>query len=225
MTKGKRVVVHGSGRTDAGVHAKGQVIHFDYPGKEIPAKNMMLALNALMPIDTVFFESEIVDEDFHVQYSTKGKWYRYVVDQHRFTDPFNRFYTGHYPYPLDISLMQQAAKDLIGEHDFTSFAASGGQIVDKVRTIYYVNITPDPDKKQIIFDFIGNGFLYNMVRILVGTLLEIGNQKRPVDDIPRVLKAKDRQEVRTTAPASGLYLQHVFYEDIPKKYRLDLKKD
>jgi len=121
--------------------------------------------------------------------------------------------------------MQQAAKDLIGEHDFTSFAASGGQIVDKVRTIYYVNITPDPDKKQIIFDFIGNGFLYNMVRILVGTLLEIGNQKRPVDDIPRVLEAKDRQEVRTTAPASGLYLQHVFYEDIPKKYRLDLKKD
>lgn len=114
MTKGKRVVVHGSGRTDAGVHAKGQVIHFDYPGKEIPAKNMMLALNALMPIDTVFFESEIVDADFHVQYSTKGKWYRYVVDQHRFTDPFNRFYTGHYPYPLDISLMQQAAKDLIG---------------------------------------------------------------------------------------------------------------
>ena len=225
MTKGKRVVVHGSGRTDAGVHAKGQVIHFDYPGKEIPAKNMMLALNALMPIDTVFFESEIVDEDFHVQYSTKGKWYRYVVDQHRFTDPFNRFYTGHYPYPLDTSLMQQAAKDLIGEHDFTSFAASGGQIVDKVRTIYYVNIMPDPDKKQIIFDFIGNGFLYNMVRILVGTLLEIGNQKRPVDDIPRVLKAKDRQEVRTTAPASGLYLQHVFYEDIPKKYRLDLKKD
>ena len=80
MTKGKRVVVHGSGRTDAGVHAKGQVIHFDYPGKEIPAKNMMLALNALMPIDTVFFESEIVDADFHVQYSTKGKWYRYVVD-------------------------------------------------------------------------------------------------------------------------------------------------
>ena len=80
-------------------------------------------------------------------------------------------------------------------------------------------------KGKIIFDFIGNGFLYNMVRILVGTLLEIGNKKRPVDDIPRVLAAKDRQEVRTTAPASGLYLQHVFYEEVPKKYRLDLKKD
>ena len=211
MTKGKRVVVHGSGRTDAGVHAKGQVIHFDYPGKEIPAKNMMLALNALMPIDTVFFESEIVDEDFHVQYSTKGKWYRYVVDQHRFTDPFNRFYTGHYPYPLDISLMQQAARDLIGEHDFTSFAASGGQIVDKVRTIYYVNITPDPDKKQIIFDFIGNGFLYNMVRIMVGTLLGIQAGNIPTGSIPWILEEKDRQNAGVTAPAHGLYLHEVRY--------------
>lgn len=194
MTKGKRVVVHGSGRTDAGVHAKGQVIHFDYPGKEIPAKNMMLALNALMPIDTVFFESEIVDEDFHVQYSTKGKWYRYVVDQHRFTDPFNRFYTGHYPYPLDISLMQQAARDLIGEHDFTSFAASGGQIVDKVRTIYYVNITPDPDKKQIIFDFIGNGFLYNMVRIIAGTIVDVGLGKIEPEEISKIILEGKREK-------------------------------
>lgn len=212
MTKGKRVVVHGSGRTDAGVHAKGQVIHFDYPGKEIPAKNMMLALNALMPIDTVFFESEIVDEDFHVQYSTKGKWYRYVVDQHRFTDPFNRFYTGHYPYPLDISLMQQAARDLIGEHDFTSFAASGGQIVDKVRTIYYVNITPDPDKKQIIFDFIGNGFLYNMVRIIAGTLVEVGTGKIAPEDIPNIILSKKRENAGKTLPAKGLFLLNVEYE-------------
>ena len=97
--------------------------------------------------------------------------------------------------------------------------------MDKVRTIYYVNITPDSDKKQIIFDFIGNGFLYNMVRILVGTLLEIGNKKRPVDDIPRVLKAKDRQEVPTTPPPRAQYKQQDYNEQIPKKYRLDLKKD
>lgn len=225
ITKGQRVVVHGSGRTDAGVHAKGQVIHFDYPGKTIPAKNMMLALNSLMPTDTVFFESEIVDEDFHVQYSTKGKWYRYVVDQHRFVDPFRRFYTGHYPYPLDVKKMRQAAQDLIGEHDFTSFAASGGQIKDKVRTIYYINIEEKPEEQKIIFDFIGNGFLYNMVRILVAALLEIGNGKRPVDDFPRVLAAKDRQEVRGTAPASGLYLYHVFYDEVPTKYRLDHKNN
>lgn len=224
MTKGQHVVVHGSGRTDAGVHAKGQVIHFDYPGK-IPARNMMLALNSQMPTDIVFYESEIVDQDFHVQYSTQGKWYRYIVDQHRFVDPFKRFYTGHYPYPLDIDLMRQGAQDLIGEHDFTSFAASGGQIVDKVRTIYYVNISQDPKRKEIIFDFIGNGFLYNMVRILVAALLEIGNQKRPVHDLRRVIAAKDRQQVRGTAPAEGLYLYHVFYDEVPEKYRLDKKKD
>ncbi|CCI81217.1 tRNA pseudouridine(38-40) synthase TruA [Lactobacillus hominis] len=223
MTKGQRVVVHGSGRTDAGVHAKGQVIHFDYPGK-IPAKNMMMALNSLMPRDILFTESEIVDKDFHVQYSTKGKWYRYIVDQHHFTDPFKRFYTGHYPYPVEIEKMKIAAQDLLGEHDFTSFAASGGQIIDKVRTIYYVNIESKPEDKEIVFDFIGNGFLYNMVRIMVGALLEIGNGKRPVHDLQRVIAAKDRQEVRTTAPASGLYLYHVFYDEVPEKYRLDKKK-
>lgn len=226
MTKGKRVVVHGSGRTDAGVHAKGQVIHFDYPdkaGKVIPAQNMMLAINSQMPTDIVFFESEIVDKNFHVQYSTKGKWYRYIVDQHHFTDPFNRFYTGHFPYPVNVELMREASKDLLGYHDFSSFAASGGQIVDKRRTIYYVNIDQDPDRKEIIIDFIGSGFLYNMVRIMVAALLEIGNGKRPVHDLKRVIEAKNRQEVRGTAPASGLYLYHVFYEEVPEKYRLDHK--
>lgn len=221
MTKGKRVIVEGSGRTDAGVHAIGQVIHFDYPGKQIPAEKMILALNSMMPLDIVFKDCEIVDEDFHVRYSAKGKWYRYRVSQDRFVDPFRRFYTGHFPYPLDINKMQKAAQDLIGTHDFTSFAASGGQIVNKVRTMYYVNVQEDKENNEIIFDFICSGFLYNMVRILVGTLLEIGNGKRPVDDFPRVIKAKNREEVRETAQANGLYLYHVFYEELPNKYRQD----
>ena len=118
--------------------------------------------------------------------------------------------------------MQIAAKDLIGTHDFTSFAASGGQIIDKVRTMYYVNIEKDEKENEIVFDFICSGFLYNMVRILVGALLEIGNGKRPVDDFPRIIAAKNRQEVRETAQASGLYLYHVFYDELPKKYRQDL---
>ncbi|KRL63148.1 tRNA pseudouridine(38-40) synthase TruA [Lactobacillus psittaci] len=227
MTKGKRVIVHGSGRTDAGVHALGQVIHFDYPIQKsfIPADKMILALNSMMPTDIIFKEAEIVDENFHVQYSTKGKWYRYIVSLDHFVDPFKRFYTGHYPYKLDLHLMQEAAQDLLGEHDFTSFAASGGQIIDKVRTIYYVKVWEKPEEHEIVFDFIGNGFLYNMVRIMVGALLEIGNERRPVHDLRRVISAKDRQEVRNTAPASGLYLYHVFYEEVPEKYRLDKKKD
>ena len=222
MTKGKRVIVEGSGRTDAGVHALGQVIHFDYPGNVIPADRMILALNSMMPMDIIFKECEIVSEDFHVRYSAKGKWYRYRVSLDRFVNPFKRFYTGHYPYPLEVEKMQTAAKDLIGTHDFTSFAASGGQIIDKVRTMYYVNVEKDEKENEIVFDFICSGFLYNMVRILVGALLEIGNGKRPVDDFPRIIAAKNRQEVRETAQASGLYLYHVFYEKKNKKYRQDL---
>lgn len=222
MTKGKRVIVEGSGRTDAGVHALGQVIHFDYPGNVIPADRMILALNSMMPMDIIFKECEIVSEDFHVRYSAKGKWYRYRVSLDRFVNPFKRFYTGHYPYPLEVERMQIAAKDLIGTHDFTSFAASGGQIIDKVRTMYYVNVEKDEKENEIVFDFICSGFLYNMVRILVGALLEIGNSKRPVDDFPRIIAAKNRQEVRETAQASGLYLYHVFYDELPKKYRQDL---
>ena len=221
MTKGKTVIVEGSGRTDAGVHALGQVIHFDYPGKKIPPERMICALNSMMPLDIIFKNCAVVDEKFHVRYSAKGKWYRYCVSLDRFVDPFKRFYTGHYPYPVDIEKMKKAAADLLGTHDFTSFAASGGQIKNKVRTMYYVNIQKDQRNNEIIFDFICSGFLYNMVRILVAMLLEIGRGKRPVNDIPRVISAKDREQVRETAPANGLFLYRVFYENIPEKYRLD----
>lgn len=221
MTKGQRIIVEGSGRTDAGVHALEQVIHFDYPGKEIPADHMIMAMNSMMPTDIIFKDCEIVTEDFHARYSIKGKWYRYRVSLDHFVNPFKRYYTGHFAYPVDVEKMQAAAKDLLGTHDFTSFAASGGQIIDKVRTMYYVNVEKNEAENEIIFDFICSGFLYNMVRIMVAALLEIGNGRRPVHDLTRVIEAKDRQEVRMTAEGSGLYLYHVFYDEIPEKYRLD----
>lgn len=222
MTKGQRVVVEGSGRTDAGVHALAQVIHFDYPGKKIPAAKMLLALNSMMPMDIVFTDCQIVDQNFHARYCIKGKWYRYRVACDHFVNPFKRFYTGHYNRSVDLEKMQLAARDLLGQHDFTSFAASGGQIKNKVRTMYYVQVQKDAANNELIFDFIGSGFLYNMVRILVATLLEIGSGKRPVHDLRRVIKARDRQEVRQTARANGLYLYHVFYHEVPRKYRQDL---
>ena len=221
MTKGQRIIVEGSGRTDAGVHALEQVIHFDYPGKEIPADHMIMAMNSMMPTDIIFKDCEIVTEDFHARYSIKGKWYRYRVSLDHFVNPFKRYYTGHFAYPVDVEKMQEAAKDLLGTHDFTSFAASGGQIIDKVRTMYYVNVEKNEAENEIIFDFICSGFLYNMVRIMVAALLEIGNGRRPVHDLTRVIEAKNRQEVRMTAEGSGLYLYHVFYDEIPEKYRLD----
>ncbi|MFD1472558.1 tRNA pseudouridine(38-40) synthase TruA [Companilactobacillus mishanensis] len=210
MTKGQHVDVIGSGRTDAGVHAFGQVIHFDYPGN-MPAENMLKAVNSLMPLDVIVKQSEIVDENFHARFGVKKKTYEYRVDCGHYTDPFKRFYTGHYPYTFKVEPIQVAIKDLLGTHDFTSFAASGGVIEDKVRTIYDAKVEYRADQNELVFQFTGNGFLYNMVRILVATLLEIGNGRRDEHDLLRLFEVKDRQEARGTAPASGLYLKEVFY--------------
>lgn len=216
MTKGQAIQIQGSGRTDAGVHAYGQVITFDYPG-QIPAPSMLRALNSLLPLDTEVVSSELVSDDFHARFSAKAKCYQYRVDLGHYTNPFKRHYTGHYPYPIEIDRIQVALEDLIGTHDFTSFAASGGVVKNKVRTIYQATCQFDEVAQELIFEFYGNGFLYNMVRIIVATLLEIGNGRREVHDLLRLYEVKDRQQARGTAPASGLYLKKVYYEDFFEK--------
>lgn len=206
------VRIYGSGRTDAGVHALGQVFHFDFM-HGIPEMSMLRALNSLLPLDVQVKKAELVSDDFHSRYSTHGKRYMYRVSQGEFTDPFKRFYTGHYKYKIDIAKIEEALPDLVGEHDFSSFVAAGSQVTDHVRTIYEATVREDKENHEIIFEFYGNGFLYNMVRILVATLLEIGNGRRPVHDILRLYEVKDRQQARETAPASGLYLKKVYYPD------------
>ncbi len=210
MAKVDAIHVDGSGRTDSGVHALGQVVSFDFPGN-IPETAMLRAMNSLMPLDIEILKAEIVAADFHARYSAQGKRYMYRVARGRFTDPFNRLYTGHWPYPLDLERVQTALTDVVGTHDFTSFAASGGVIKDKVRTIYEATVRDDPEHHEVVFEFYGNGFLYNMVRILVATLLEIGSGRRDVHDFQRLYVVKDRQQARGTAPASGLYLKEVYY--------------
>lgn len=208
--------VIGSGRTDAGVHALNQVAHFDMPYL-LPDESMRKALNSILPLDILVKQAERVSNDFHARYDTHSKRYRYRVDQGEFVDPFKRLYTAHYKYPVDVTKMQQASQDLLGEHDFTSFVASGSQAQSNVRRIDDVLVKRDEINNEVIFEFEGNGFLYNQVRIMVALLLEIGNGQRPVDDIPRVLEAKDRQAARMTAPATGLYLVSVNYGDSPEK--------
>lgn len=210
MAKVDAIHIDGSGRTDSGVHALGQVVSFDFP-IEIPEQAMLRAMNSLMPLDIEILKAEFAPEDFHARYSAKGKRYMYRVARGRFTDPFNRLYTGHWPYPLDLAKVQIALDDVVGTHDFTSFAASGGVIVNKVRTIYEATVRDDPEHHEVVFEFYGNGFLYNMVRILVATLLEIGSGRRDVHDFLRLYEVKDRQQARGTAPASGLYLKEVYY--------------
>lgn len=204
------ISIIGSGRTDAGVHALNQVAHFDFP-YHIPEKSMVRALNSQLPLDIIVKKAEIVSHDFHARYNAHKKRYRYRVTQGEFVDPFKRNYTAHYKYPVNIEKMNQAAQDLVGTQDFTSFVASGSQAKSNVRTIYEAQVYYEEHDHEIIFEFVSNGFLYNQVRIMVALLLEIGSGQRPVDDIPRVIAAKDRQEARMTAPASGLYLVNVDY--------------
>lgn len=205
------ITVHGSGRTDAGVHALAQVAHFDFP-HEISAEGMLRGLNSMLPLDCEITACEIVPNSFHSRFTTHGKRYMYRVSRGRYTNPFKRFYTGHYKYPLDIDRIKEAMPDVEGTHDFSSFVASGSQVKDHVRTIYEATVREDKANDEIIFEFYGNGFLYNQVRIMVATLLEIGNGRRDVHDFLRLYEVKDRSQARETAPASGLYLKEVYYD-------------
>ena len=204
------IPVIGSGRTDAAVHALNQVAHFDIP-YHLSNESMRKALNSILPLDILIKKAELVDNDFHARYSAHPKTYRYRVDQGEFVNPFKRNYTSHFKYPLNLEKMRKAANDLVGTHDFTSFVASGSQAKSNVRTIESITIKRDELRNEVVFDFTGNGFLYNQVRIMVAFLLEIGSNQRPVDDVSRVLEAKDRTLARMTAPASGLYLVNVDY--------------
>lgn len=206
--KGKDIRVTASGRTDAGVHARGQVIHFDSP-LNIPIEKWEIALNSLLPDDVAIIGTETVSDDFHVRFDAKGKEYRYFVHRSSRRDPFKRQYAYQYPYPINKDAIRQAAAGLIGTHDFTSFCSAKTEVEDKVRELQEIDVLEEGN--MIIFRFRGTGFLYNMVRILTGTLLEVGSGERDPESMPAVLKEKNRSAAGKTAPPKGLYLWEVFY--------------
>ncbi|WP_179292728.1 tRNA pseudouridine(38-40) synthase TruA [Bacillus sp. 7884-1] len=209
MHKGSSVKISASGRTDAGVHAKGQVIHFDSP-LSLPVEKWELALNSMLPEDiSVLSVKEADDPAFHARFDANGKEYRYYLNQSPKRDPFQRNYAFHYPYPLNLEAMREASAYLLGTHDFSSFCSARTEVEDKVRTIETIEILQDEEK--VSFRFVGNGFLYNMVRILVGTLIEVGSGKRKSEEIVEILEKRDRRCAGKTAPGQGLYLWQVFY--------------
>lgn len=212
MAKGDFIRIKGAGRTDAGVHARGQMIHFDYP-KYIPAEGMLRAMNTLGPEDIVFLNSEIVDQTFHSQYLATGKIYQYRVDNHQLKDPFTRLYAHHHPFEMDLKRTQKALAVLEGTHDFTSFASAHSDKEDKTRTIYEASVMIDEKTEEWIFTFRGNGFLYNMIRIIMGTILQIADGRRPLEDIKRILEAKDRTAAGPTASPKGLCMMEVLYDE------------
>ncbi|CAM3933523.1 tRNA pseudouridine(38-40) synthase TruA [Mesobacillus zeae] len=206
--KGLEMRVSASGRTDAGVHARGQVIHFDTP-LMLPEDRWTIALNSLLPADISVLHSEIAPGNFHARFDAKGKEYRYFIYRSRQRDPFRRNYAYQYPYPLDIQRIRESFPYLIGTHNFTSFCSAKTEVEDRVRTLEEIQLLEV--EGGLVFRFRGNGFLYNMVRILTGTLLEIGSGDRNPDELPGILKKKDRSAAGKTAPGHGLYLWEVFY--------------
>ncbi|KON85778.1 tRNA pseudouridine synthase A [Sporosarcina globispora] len=208
LHKGEDIKVTASGRTDAGVHARGQVIHFDSP-LNIPLGKWGIALNSLLPDDVAVLGTEQAPDDFHVRFDAKGKEYRYFVHRSSRRDPFKRHYVYQYPFALNTDSIKQAAADLIGTHDFTSFCSAKTEVEDKVRELQEIEILEEED--MLIFRFRGTGFLYNMVRILAGTLLEVGIGERDPNSMPSVILEKNRSAAGKTAPPQGLYLWKVFY--------------
>jgi len=208
LHKGDRIRVSASGRTDAGVHAIGQVIHFD-TSMELPEDKWKLALNSLLPDDIVVKQTEEVALDFHARFDTVGKEYRYFIQLTKQRDPFKRNYAYQFAYPLNFAAISEAKQYLLGTHDFTSFCSARTEIEDRVRTLETIEFFEE--NGLLVFRFVGNGFLYNMVRILVGTLLEIGGGKREPYHLKEMLEKKDRRLAGKTAPGQGLYLWEVFY--------------
>lgn len=205
---GEKIETIGASRTDAGVHALGNVAVFDTEMR-MPGDKFSFALNQRLPEDIRIQKSEEVDVNFHPRYIKSQKTYEYRILNRRFSIPTERFYS-HFTYiPLDIEKMREAAEYLVGEHDFKSFCGTGAQVKTTVRTVKEIQIEKNEDR--ITIRITGEGFLYNMVRIIAGTLMDIGGGLYPPEKMQEILEAKDRKKAGPTAPARGLTLMEIQY--------------
>ncbi|MBP3197867.1 MAG: tRNA pseudouridine(38-40) synthase TruA [Butyrivibrio sp.] len=210
---GENIQVIGASRTDSGVHAYGNIAVFD-TCSSIPGDRFSYALNHLLPKDIRIVESREVDMSFHPRHCDTEKTYEYRVLNSKAEIPTKRLYTYYFNMELDVDAMQEAGRYFVGEHDFTSFCNVESQAVSHVRTIKDVTVTRRGD--EVVISVTGNGFLYNMVRIIAGTLLQIGRGKGKPSDIKNMLDAKDRSAAGPTAPPQGLFLmEYRFLDGIP----------
>lgn len=204
------VTVAGCSRTDAGVHAKEYVCNA-HVTTSVPDDKMPYALNCLLPDDISVLSCQRVEEGFHARFDTVAKEYCYLVHNGPHKNPFSRNFAWHFPYPLEFERMQRAAEELIGTYDCSVFEAAGSDTKgSRVRTIYICRLTRKEEEIQLKIR--ANGYLYNMVRIMMGTLLAIGTGKLPPDCIPGLIAGKDRRQAGPTAAPQGLYLTRVWYE-------------
>ena len=221
----------GASRTDVGVHALGQVANF-YTRSPIPADKFSYALNSLLPADIVIRTSCEVESDFHSRFFAQGKMYRYLIYNSNRPSALLRHRACFVPQPLDVERMGRAAQFFLGTHDFSAFRATGSNTKTSTRTMFRVSVRaerepagvsgvpmdpPDAgdwDRRLILFEIVGDGFLYNMVRIMAGTLIEVGLGKMSPEDALRALESGERDFAGRTAPSHGLYLVEVYYETV-----------
>ena len=208
---GEDVDLQASGRTDAGVHALGQVANFK-TNSNIPIEKMSIAINCNLKKSIRIVKAEEVEERFHSRLSCKRKTYRYIINNSEIPSAIYRNLETHIPYKLDIEKMKQAVKYFEGEHDFKAFKASGTSSKSSIRTIYKAEVLKMPNNR-IYIELTGNGFLYNMVRIIAGTLVDVGTGKIKPEDIEKIIELKDRTNAGKTLPPQGLYLVCVNYNN------------
>ncbi len=208
---GEEIKVTGCSRTDAGVHALDYVMNFK-SGTEIPVEKLPYALNYKLNGEIVATDAWEVPDDFNARFSSKGKRYIYRIWNGKMKNPFHRGYSWYLPYNLNVEKMKRAAEFFIGKHDFSAFMAAGGSQKTTVRTIRECSVSQDAELSQLLTVTVeADAFLYNMVRIITGTLAEVGFGKIDAEDIPEIIKSGDRRESGLTAPPEGLFLKEVLY--------------
>jgi tRNA pseudouridine38-40 synthase len=214
---GKRVAVTGAGRTDSGVHAFGQVAHFDWE-HHLSADRLILAINAIVPFTIRVLKLDDVQPQFHARFDARSKTYLYRIDRSRNFDPFHFRYALHYYSPLDLDLVRRCLKAILGEHEFKAFQATGTDVVNTRRTILNAEVSDDIETSMfsahrnfLYLRYEAQGFLRKMVRFLTGTILEIASGRRPYEHLQLALETGERQYVGVPAAARGLFLERVLY--------------
>lgn len=204
------IKVKGCSRTDAGVHARMYVCSYVAP-ECVPEDKLPLAIRAYLPDDICVSECKLVDNEFHARYDNCGKTYCYTINTSKFQDVFTRRFEWHYPKKLDIDSMRKAAAAFLGTHDFSGFMSAGSNVVGTVRTISRLDIVKEGERVKVFIR--ADGYLYNMVRIITGTIVMVGLSRISPDDIPEIIESCDRTRAGITAPPEGLMLYEVHYDE------------